>query len=348
MTTELSTAYLGLKLETPIIVGACPLTLEPEKVRQMVDAGAGAVVLPSILQEQLDFARLKDQDPDGAVQRSGYQPQQDEFNGGPTAYLQTLAKLKDCCSVPVLANLSGTSRGSWLQFANEVEANGADAIELNWRSGVTGPTESSDHIESRLLDLVKDLRQRVTVPIAVKLTQHFTNLSAVASKLEKLGVDGLILFAHRPHWDVCVDRMQWNIRWELTPQQSLGAILEGIVHARTGAGKVSIAASGGIRTGEDAVKAMVAGADAVMIASEIYRAGPDAIRNILQGIRAFLDASRFQSLAEFLADRPAPDLCSDRLMHMEYVDPMIRSSDYPDPTPAPTHGRCDSFGHRIP
>ncbi|WP_044301429.1 dihydroorotate dehydrogenase-like protein [Rhodopirellula sallentina] len=361
MSDDLTTTYLGMELRSPIIIGACPLTIEPETARQMCDAGAGAVVLPSILQEQVTYSMLKRDAPVAAIHESGYQPQQDRYNGGVDNYLPTIQRMKETLPVPVIGSLNGASDGQWLAFAKEIQNAGADALEFNWQRGMYDPNESADAVEDRLVEISRDLCERLSIPIAIKLNQNFTNLASIARKLEQTGVDGVVLFSHRPHWDVNVDRMHWTIRWELSPADYLGTILEGLVHARTGGLDLSIAASGGVRTGEDAIKAMIAGADVVMVTSEVYREGPDVIHNIQQGIRRYLTAHHHPSLLAFQQLRPAVELTPQRLMRLEYVDPLTSPSQSPplsssmastttyyyyDPTPSIPASYGDAFGHR--
>ncbi len=346
MTSELTTTYLGLELKSPVIVGSCPLTIQPETVRQLANAGAGAISLPSILQEQIVHAAMKATDPLGAVSSSGYQPQQDKYNGGVENYLATIRELKLREQVPIFASINGAAAGDWIDYAKEIQASGADALELNWPPAITLPDESGDQIEQRLVNMVRRLCDSVSIPVAVKLNQRFTNLASIAHKLQDAGADGLILFSHLPEWDVSIDRMNWTIRWELSPVASLGGILEGIVRARAGGLDLSVSASGGVRTAEDAIKTMIAGADVVMVTSEIYREGPDAVRRIVEGISRFLDTSHYGSLLAFQQARPAVELGPERLMRLEYVEPLTRSDHYRDPTPVATSETGDSFGHK--
>lgn len=350
MGSKLTTHYLGMDLSSPVIVGSCPLTMEPETVRQLVVAGAGAIVLPSMLQEQITYAVMKSEDPLGAIERSGYQPQQDKYNRGTEEYLKTIRKFKDTFPIPIIASINGASMGAWLDYAKEIQSSGADALELNWQTAVAGPTESSANVESRLCDCVSVLNTLVTIPIAVKLSQRFTNLASVVVQLRDAGAKGLVLFSHSPQWDVDIDRRRWTLRWGLSPTDSVGTILEGLVRARAGVVDMSIAASGGIRTGEDAIKTMIAGADVVMLTSEIYRQGPDAIRDVVAGLSQFLNSSRYDSLQAFqaaIATDGSRYPHDQHLMRMELLDPLTRSKLYYDPTPVATHGSGDSFGHRM-
>ncbi|QDS96054.1 dihydroorotate dehydrogenase 2 [Roseimaritima multifibrata] len=345
MSDRLATNYLGLELRSPVVVGACPLTMQPETVRQLVDAGAGAVVLPSMLQEQIIHRDMKRSDPLKAISQSGYQPQQDQYNGGAEAYLETIRMLTSTTKVPIVASINGSSTGSWMDYAKEIESCGAAALEMNVQPMIAAPSETSQQIEEKLCEMVHSVAERVTIPLAIKLTQRYANLASIAQQIKTAGAKGMILFTHQPQWDVSIDRMHWTIRWELSPVDSLGTILEGIVRARLGADGMSIAASGGVRTSEDAIKAMIAGADVVMVTSEIYREGPAAIDKIIHGIERFVDNSHFDSLRAFQAARPEIELGPERLMRLQYVDPLTRSTNYFDPTPAVSTSTGDSFGH---
>ncbi|EMI18587.1 dihydroorotate dehydrogenase 2 [Rhodopirellula maiorica SM1] len=346
MPSELACCYLGMELESPVLVGSCPLTMELETVRQLVDAGAGAIVLPSILQEQILYSRLLKNSPEHAIERSGYQPQQDRFNGGTEKYLQTIETLRANESVPIIASMDGIDDGDWIGYAKEIEASGANALEFNWHPAIFSPSESAEEIEERVCVIVRHLCASVSIPVAVKLSQRFTNLASMARKLQIAGADGVVLFSHLPQWDVSVDRGHWTIRWELSPINSLGLILEGIVRTRASEMDLQIAASGGVRSAEDAIKTMIAGADVVMVTSEVYREGPEVIRNIVQGISKFLDTGPYPSLADFLHARPVVKLGPKHLMRLSFVDPHTRSEPYFDPTPVVTSDTGDAFGHK--
>tara|TARA_R110002049_G_scaffold50370_3_gene143104 strand:+ start:145822 stop:146865 length:1044 start_codon:yes stop_codon:yes gene_type:complete len=346
MSSDLTTHYLGLELKSPIIVGSCPLTIEPELVRQLIDAGAGAVVLPSVLEEQIVYARMKYDDPLAAIEKSGYQPQHDKYNGGVENYLRTIRHLKANYPVPIFGSINGGISGDWIHYTKEIEDSGADGLEINWQPVVATPEQTADQVEEQLCEIVRRTRDLINIPIAVKLNQQFTNLSSIAHKLQNAGADGLVLFTHMPHWDVCIERMHWTIRWELSPVDSIGRILEGIVRTRTGGLDLSIAASGGVRSSEDAIKSMIAGADAAMVTSEIYREGPNAVHRIVEGIRWYLDTSPFRSLQELKSARPSVDFTSERRMRLEYVDPLTRSDHYIDPTPVPVREVGDAYGHK--
>lgn len=339
--------YLKLSLRSSVVVGACPLTLEPEKLRQMIDAGAGAVVLPSLFQEQLSAVGQLPIDPIAASDLAAQDFRHQLYNGGPDQYLTSLQEIRRVSTVPVIASLSGYSAGPWLDFARRIAASGADALELNLQPVIVDPQQSAEEIESEMAKVIQQVCQTVSIPVAVKTNRHFTNIAQVVQRIHAAGAAGVVLFAHESHWDVALDRLQWTARWELTPVDSAGATIAGIVQARMGNAAVSIAASGGIRSSEDALKALIAGADVVMITSEIYRAGPAAIGRMVEGIERYLEAHGFGSLHEVRQARPAPQPRTQRLQRQaNYLDPLTVSKNYQDPSPVTDSQTGDRYGHR--
>ena len=330
MATDLNVSYLKLPLKSPIVVGACPMTLEPESVRQMIDCGAGAVVLPSIFQEQIAY---RDES-------------QSKYNGGPDQYLTSIQEMKRLASIPVIASMNGFCDGTWLEYAKHIEVNGADAIELNLQPTVSNPAQRAEEIEEQLCEMVRKVCESVSIPVAVKLTHRFTSIANLAHRLQLLGAAGVVLFAHEPKWEVAIDRLQSTSHWELTPVDSLGATLTGIIQARLGGLDLSIAASGGVRTAEDAIKAMIAGADVVMITSEIYRSGPEAISKMVHGLERLIEIQGFHSLAQLQQARPAPETRSRQATRFDTIDPITRTTTYRDPTPVVERQSGDRYGHQ--
>ena len=345
MSSNITCEYLNIPLKSPVIVGACPLTLVPESLRQMVDCGAGAIVLPSIFQEQLDEQAENSKVPHSA-KSVNENLQQDGYNGGPDKYLASIQEIKRLLSVPVIASMNGYDAGDWLNFAKRIEASGADALELNLQPLMASPEQAAEEIESKLCEIVHTVCESVSIPVAVKMTRHFTSVANVAHRVRLAGANGVVLFAHEPQWEVTIDRLAWTTHWELTPVDSVGPTIAGIVHAKAGGLDLSIAASGGIRTAEDAIKAMIAGADVVMITSEVYRVGPAAIRKMVHGIERYLEAGRIDSLAQFQQSRPVPELRTQRMMRFDYLDPLTRSAEYIDPTPVVERQTGDRYGHQ--
>ena len=330
MATDLNVSYLKIPLKSPIVVGACPMTLEPESVRQMICCGAGAVVLPSIFQEQIAY---RDES-------------QSRYNGGPDQYLTSIQEMKRLACIPVIASMNGYCDGAWLEYARRIEVNGADAIELNLQPTISNPAQRSEEIEEQLCEMVRKVCAKVSIPVAVKLSHRFTSIANLAYRLQLLGAAGVVLFAHEPKWEVAIDRLQWTSHWELTPVDSLGATVTGVIHARLGGLDLSIAASGGVRTAEDAIKAMIAGADVVMITSEIYRSGPEAISKMVHGIERLVETLGFHSLAQFQQARLMPETRSKQATRFDCIDPITRTTTYHDPTPVVERQSGDRYGHQ--
>ena len=331
MKDELAVQYLGFALKSPVIIGACPLSIEIETVRRLEEAGAGAVVLPSMLQEQITYRQMKLVDPLDALEYSGYQPQQDEYNGGPEDYLRTISRLKESVAVPIFASLNGVSDGGWLEYAKDIEAAGADALELNLQPTDCRPDQSANEIESHICEMAERVIGSVSIPVAVKLSQRYTNLASMIGQLQGVGARGVVLFSHLPYWDVCVDRMHWTIRWELSPPDALGRILEGLVRVGGVKFDLSIAASGSVTSGDDVIKAMIAGADATMVTSAIYRHGTDVVRKIVEGVRWRIETSPFSTLGEYMDALPPVERPSGMMNRLQYVDPLTRTSTILDP-----------------
>lgn len=344
MPSDLTCSYLGLSLNSPVVVGACPLSLEPESLRQIVSCGAGAIVLPSIFQEQIAYQEELHQAALASADRA-LALRRDQYNSGLDGYLANIATIKRTASVPVIASLNGYGDGQWLEFAKRMEASGADALELNIQPLIESRQQTAAEVESTLCEVVRNVCQSVSIPVAVKLTQRFTNLINVAHRLREAGAAGLVLYAHEPRWDVAIDRLHWTIHWELTPVDSVGSTVAGIVHSRASGLELSIAASGGIRTAEDAIKVMIAGADVAMVTSELYRSGPDAIRKLLRGLERYLETNGFASLSQFQKSRPAPELRSHLMARRDYLEQLTQSLHYSDPTPVAPQQTGDRYGH---
>jgi dihydroorotate dehydrogenase (fumarate) len=343
--SSLKTSFMGIELVSPIIAGSCPRNIVFESIRQLESAGIGAIVLPSILQEQLVYQLQQKSKLNAGMEPNEYSLQLDSYNGGTDEYLKTITTIKADSSIPLIASIHGASIGPWLDFAREIQDRGADGLELNWQIGRCDPNESSDQIESRMLEWVACIRKKLTIPIAFKMNSRFTNPASVAMRLQSEGINGLILFAHRPNWDIDLDRMHWTIGWELSPVNSFARTLQGLIETNSPGLHTSIAASGGIRTGVDMIKAMICGAEVGMVVSELYRQGPDAIKDIVAGIQRFLDLNNHDSIEAFMNSRPQFGDRSNYSMRSEIIDPMTSTLDYHDPTPVTRQISGDSFGH---
>lgn len=345
MRPEITAEYLGLQLSSPIVVGACPLSLQPEAVRELAIAGAGAVVLPSLFEEQVVHYMLENdipaEDDEASVEQRDYRESSNQYNGGPVSYLNSIGNLKKVTSVPIVANLNGSTRGNWLRFAADIESSGADALELNLRLDTSDPSLGSEQVEETFLDCVCTVCDAVTIPVSVKLSPYFTCLTNLAWRLVEAGVSGLVIFGREARYEVQLDRLHATTRWELTPSSYISETVAGLMRVRAGGPDISVAASGGICSASDAIKSIIAGADVAMITSEIYREGPEVVAHIIDGIISFLERNRIESFSQLVRMRPKPTPLE--LGRSDYLQPLTTD----DPTHHIPPQTGDRWGHLI-
>jgi dihydroorotate dehydrogenase (fumarate) len=299
---DLSTTYLGFTLKHPLMPGASPLSDDLDSVRRLEDAGASAIVLRSLFEEQITRDQLGlDRDirshENSFAEATSYLPEPDEFVFGPTRYLEHLRRVKTAVHVPVIASLNGTTPQGWLSYARLMEEAGADAIELNFYHIATDPTESGPSVEHRLLDAVRVIKQRVKIPIAVKLSPFFSSLPHMAQQLDAHGVAALVLFNrfYQPDIDPetleAVPRLHFSTSNDLLLRLRWLAILSGRVRA-------SLAATGGVHTGTDALKAVMAGAHAVQVVAALLHHGPGFLAVLVKDVERWLEQHEYHSLKQ--------------------------------------------------
>lgn len=341
----LMASYLGMSLRSPIIVGSCPMTLQPESVRQLSLAGAGAIVLPSLFEEQIVRHRRHHGEtishPESPVEDGSYEQMADNYNGGLLGYLAAITTHKRTADVPIIASLNGRADGHWLDFAVELQRAGADAIELMLEPEFIEPSLGGERIEQKLVTCVTSVCDQVSIPVSVKLSQYHTNLSNLAQQLTAAGAAGIVGFAHATTWEISTEQIQTSIQWSLTHAGYINPTIDGMIRLRAGEPAISLAASGGICSAQDVCRTVIAGADVAMVTSEIYRAGPDAVEAILTGLRNFLNLHHFDSFAEFVNSRPKPPLC----FRQSRLASMTQSQRFEDPTPEVPHHSGDRWGH---
>jgi dihydroorotate dehydrogenase (fumarate) len=272
---SLATTYLGFRLPHPLIPGASPLADEMDGVRRLEDAGAPMIVLRSLFEEQLVHEQLVahqgiDQHENAFAEALSFLPSPEKFRFGPGSYLEHLARVKRAVKVPVVASLNGTTPGGWVEFARALESAGADALELNLFLLPTDPAESAAMIEDRLVELVRFVRSSITIPLAVKLMPFYTSLAHFARRLEAERVDGLVLFNRFYEPDIDVGEQSVIRTLTLSTSSELLPRLHGlaIVSAHT---RLSLAVTGGVHTGLDALKAVMCGASGVQMVSALLK-----------------------------------------------------------------------------
>ena len=299
MSADLTTIYLGLTLESPLLASSSPLTGDLRTLREIADRGAGAVVLPSLFEEEV----ARDEAPSGeglwragehAGEAAGYMSSVDR--GHLEAYLDLLRDAKRELEIPVIASLNGSTPGGWTSAAELLQQAGADAIELNVYSVETDAYVAAASVEERLLRIVHGVRRAVTVPVAVKLSPYYTAFANLAAQLADAGADGLVLFNRFVQPDVDVATMEVAPGLELSRRDELRIALRWLAILR-GRIDVSLAATGGVHTSEDAVKAVLVGADAVMMTSALLGEGIGRLGDVRRGLAAWLEEHEL-SLAE--------------------------------------------------
>jgi dihydroorotate dehydrogenase (fumarate) len=299
---DLSTTYLGLELPHPFIAGASPLADDLDTVRKLEDAGAAAIVMRSLFEEQLVQEQVTTDwhmtaPADSFAEALSYLPDPETFHLGPGEYLEQLSRLKEAVAIPVIASLNGTTLGGWLEYARLMQEAGADALELNVYRLVADPDESSEAIERQTLDMVRAVRESLEIPLAIKLSPFYTSLAGFARRLEDAGADGLVLFNRFYQADIDPEELEAVRTLRLSDSSELLLRLRwlAILSARL---ELSLAASGGVHTATDAVKATLCGADAVQVVSALLRNGPDHLTALRNDTAAWLVEHEYETLAQ--------------------------------------------------
>ncbi|MEW4568642.1 dihydroorotate dehydrogenase-like protein [Tautonia sp. JC769] len=314
MSVDLRTSYLGMELAHPVVVSACSLAFDPANLKRMEDAGASAIVLPSLFEEQIVHDQMAVHEfyeftSEKFPEALSVFPEMEDYNTGPEAYLRLVEQAKRSLSVPVIGSLNGTSAGGWTRYAHLIQDAGADALELNIYHLVTDPLIDARAAEARYLELVAEVRKAVSIPLAVKLGPFFSALPHMATRLVDAGADGLVLFNrfYQPDIDLqtlrVVSRLVLSTSDEVRLPMRWIAILSGRV-------KASLAATTGVHTPEDVLKLLLAGADVTMVASALYSHGIDHLRVLVEGVRAWLEEHEYTSVAQMkgsVSQANAPD-----------------------------------------
>jgi len=281
---DLTTEYLGLTLKNPLVVSSNPLSETVGNVRHMEDCGASAVVLCSLFEEQLSLeSRALDRDmsrgTEAYAESLSYLPEFDDYRAGQDSYLEHLILVKRAVSIPILASINGATPGGWVKFAHDVEAAGADALELNTYSLATDPHINSCEVEKQLIELVRQVRHSIKIPLAVKLSPQFTSLPNLAVKLAEAGANGLVLFNrfYQPDFDIenltVAPHLTLSRNDELLLRLHWVAILYGNVRA-------DLAITGGVHYAKDVLKGIMAGASVTMMASALLMHGIEHINTV--------------------------------------------------------------------
>jgi dihydroorotate dehydrogenase (fumarate) len=299
---DLTTTYLGMKLRTPLVPSASPLSEEIDNIKRMEDAGASAVVLSSLFEEQLllDRYELHHHLTHGAesfAEALTYIPEPDDIRLGAEDYLERIRKAKEAVSIPIIASLNGVSIGGWTDYASMIQGAGADALELNIYYIPTDPTLTGAEVEQTYLNILTMVKSLVTIPVAVKLSPFFSNLANMARRLDEAGADALVLFNRFYQPDIDLDNLVVRPNVILSTPQALRLPLRwiAILYGRV---RADLAATSGIHTAQDVIKMLMAGANVAMLCSVLLRHGVNHIRLIEEGLRQWMEERGYESVGQ--------------------------------------------------
>jgi dihydroorotate dehydrogenase (fumarate) len=299
---DLSTTYLGFKLAHPFMPGASPLVDDLDTVKRLEDAGAPAIVMHSLFEEQISHElsghmHAVEMHEDAFAEALSYFPRPDEYRLGPESYLEQVRKIKAAVKVPVIGSLNGTTPAGWLEYAKLIAEAGADALELNLYYLATSAWETGEQVERRTLDAVKAVKAAVKLPLAVKLSPYFSSFAHFARQLDELGADGLVMFNRFYQPDIDVEELEVVPRLPLSNPPSLLLRLRWIAICY-GHVKADIACSGGVHTALDALKAVMAGANAVQMVTALLHNGPKHLTKVRDEVSHWLEEHEYDSLAQ--------------------------------------------------
>ena len=299
---DLTTKYLGLKLRSPLVISASPLSEDIDNLKRMEDAGASAIVLYSLFEEQLRQDRLElnqnlQQGTESFAESLTYFPDAGEYHLGPEEYLKHIAAAKKATHIPIIASLNGSSVGGWTDYARQIQQAGADALELNIYYIPTDMDLGGDVVEDTYINILRAVKANVTIPVAVKLSPFFSNFANMAKRLDRAGANGLVLFNRFYQPDIELESLEVKPNILLSTPMAARLPLRWIA-LLYGRVQASLAATSGIHRGSDALKMLLAGADVTMLCSTILRYGIPQIALIERDLKAWLEEHEYESVQQ--------------------------------------------------
>jgi dihydroorotate dehydrogenase (fumarate) len=314
MSVDLKSTYLGLELANPVVASASPLTGSVDSLKRLEDAGVGAVVLPSLFEEQIEHEEMAAHNlmlygAELSPEARGFFPEMQPHDSGAARYLKLIGDARKALSVPVIASLNGYTPGGWTRIAKQFEEAGAHAIELNVYFLAADPADTGAAVEQRYVDLVASVRAATRVPVAVKVAPYFSAMASMAVRLVQAGASGLVLFNRFVQPDIMLDELEVAPHLVLSTSDELRLALRwiAILHGRI---EASLAATGGAHTADDVIKVLLAGADCVMVASSLLTKGPQHVDTLVRGVEAWMREREYESVAQLkgsLSQRSCPD-----------------------------------------
>jgi len=311
---DLKTSYLGMQLKNPIVPSASPLSHNVDSMKRLEDAGASAIVMYSLFEEQIaheadELDHYLAYGTESFAESLTYFPEAAEYNVGPDEYVDLVRKAKEALSIPVIGSLNGITSGGWIDYAKKIQEAGADALELNVYYIPTDQNLSGTDVEDRYLEVLHAVKRSVTIPVAIKLSPFFSSLAHVAHRLDLAGADGLVLFNRFYQPDIDLDELEVVPNVLLSTPHELRLPLRwiAILHGRV---KASLAATTGVHTAEDVLKMVMAGADVTMMCSALLKHGPKHIAEVLSAVRDWMVEHEYVSLEQMrgsMSQKSVPD-----------------------------------------
>ena len=299
---DLSTEYLGLKLANPLVPSSSPLTGELDSAKKLEDAGASALVLPSLFEEAIEheqkqLERFVSSQSLGHYEAQSYQPVPEDYSSELDNYLERIQQFKSALDIPVIASLNGISTNGWIDSGKELQQAGADALELNVYYIAGDPDTSGEEVEQRYLQLLTDLRQHISIPVTMKLSSQFSSIANMVLKLQQAGAQGVSLFNRFYQPDIDLETLQ------IKPHLDLSSSMESLLRIRwialiRGRVDLSIAATGGFHRAEDIIKALLVGADITHLCSVLLQNGPEHIAVLKQELQYWLEEHEYDSVTQ--------------------------------------------------
>lgn len=301
---DLRTKYMGMELRSPLVVSASPLSEKIDNIKKMEDCGAGAMVIYSLFEEQikleeLELDHLTTYGTEAFAESLSYFPEQDEYRIGPEEYLEHIRKAKEAVDIPVIASLNGSTEGGWTDYAKKMEQAGADALELNVYYIPTNINLSGEEVEQTYLHILKSVKESISIPVAIKVSPFFSNMANMAKKLDDTGANALVLFNRFYQPDIDLENLEVYPNLLLSSPAAMRlpmrwiAILKGNI-------KADLAATGGIHTGEDALKMLLVGANVTMFTSALLKNGIGYLKTIESEIVNWLTEKEYESVSQMI------------------------------------------------
>jgi len=299
---DLTSKYLGMKLRNPLVVSASPISKEIDNIKKAEDAGAAAVVLYSLFEEQLILEQKEifyhtTQHNEITPEASSYFPEPDEYKLGPEEYLEHIAKAKSAVRIPIIASLNGKTEGGWTEYAKKMQQAGADAIELNIYNIPTDTELSSEAVENTYLNILKAVKSAVSIPVALKLSPFFTNMAYMAKRFDEVGADALVLFNRFYQPDINLNELEVHPSIDLSNSHDIKIPMRWIAILKDRI-KADLAATSGVHIGEDVIKYLMVGANAVMMCSALLKNGVYYIKTVLDQMQSWMEAKEYESVAQ--------------------------------------------------